>query len=109
MEEYLIDRETLEKFVDELMKKGTLPVDSAEEVGELREKLIKELDDDIGMAVFGSLNKSQLAALNQLLDNDKTPEEAFKGFFERAGVNVDEVIADAMKKFAEKHVGGQNG
>ena len=108
MEEYLIERETLEKFVDELIKKRTLPVENAGEIGGLREKLIAELDDAISMAVFGSLDKSQLAAVNQLLDDKNTSEEAFRGFFERAGVNVDEVIANAMKSFGEKYLGGQN-
>ena len=108
MDNYLVERETLEKFVDELMKKRTLPVDTAEEIGGLREKMIEALDDEIGMALFGSLDKPQLDAVNQLLDDEGTPEEAFRGFFERAGVNVDEVIAKTMEDFGKRFLGGEN-
>ena len=108
MEEYLVERETLEKFVDELMKKGTLPVDSADEVSALRERMIQELDDAIGKAVFGSLDKVQLAAVNQLLDDNNTSEAAFRGFFERAGVDVDKKVAEAMEAFRGKFLGGKN-
>ena len=108
MDNYLVERETLEKFVDELMKKRTLPVDTAEEIGGLREKMIEALDDEIGMALFGSLDKPQLDAVNQLLDDESTPEEAFRGFFERAGVNVDEVITKTMEDFGKRFLGGEN-
>ena len=108
MEEYLVERETLEKFVDELMKRRTLPAGTAEENGLLRERLIGELDDAIGMAIFGSLDKPQLAAINQLLDDDNVSEEVFRGFFEKAGVNVGEVVEKAMEDFGRKFLEGQN-
>ena len=58
MEEYLLDRETLEKLVDDSMKKHPIPVGSAEELKQYKEEQIKALDDHITHAIFGSLNES---------------------------------------------------
>ncbi len=108
MENYLIDRGTLEKFVDELMKKRSLPVNTAEEVNELREKMIKSLDDEISLAIFGSLNKEQLVEVNELLDREDSSEETFKAFFEKAGINIEETIKTAAENFGAEFLGGEN-
>ena len=78
MDNYLIDRETLGKFVDELIKQKTLSADLVEDSGALREQTIKDLDDQIAHAVFGRFTKEQNAKFNQLLDNDATTEEDYE-------------------------------
>lgn len=109
MDNYLIDRETLGKFVDELIKNKALSVSSADELNNLREQAINDLDDQIANAVFGKFTKEQNAEFNQLLDNDATTEEDYENFFNGIGFNLDEIISDAMKQFATDFLkGGEN-
>ena len=88
MDNYLIDRETLGQFVDELMKKKPLPANTAEELNTLREQTIKSLDDKIGMAIFGSLTTPQLEEFNQILDRNEESPEIFQNFFQTADIDL---------------------
>lgn len=108
MDNYLIDRETLGQFVDELMKQKPLPANTAEELNTLREENIKKLDDEIGMAIFGSLTTLQLQEFNQILDRGEESPEIFQKFFQNSGVNLPEVISNAMTTFGKQFLGGQN-
>ena len=108
MDNYLIDRETLTKLVDELIKRKHLPAESAEELNELREKMITSLDDKIGIAIFSHLTEEQDAELNELLDRGDTSEEAYKEFFDKSGLKIDQIIADTYKAFSEEFLGGQD-
>ena len=108
MDNYLIDRETLEQFVDELMRQKPLPASSADELTALREKTIKDLDDEVGTAIFDSLTTEQLEQFNQLADSDEDSPEVFRQFFRDAGVDLQKVISEAVTKFNEKFLGGQN-
>ena len=108
MNDYLIDRETLGKFVDELIKNKALPVDSAEELNDLREANIKALDDKIGLAIFGSLTDEQYAEFEQLLDRDDGNPEVYQDFFNSIGLDVQDIITKAMQEFQNEFLGGQN-
>lgn len=109
MNNYLIDRETLGQFVDELIKKKPSPVESAEELNNFREEKIKELDDRISMAVFGSLTEDQNREINELLDRGEEDPEVFKDFFARAGVDLETTITKAMEDFSKAYLeGGEN-
>ena len=109
MEDYLLDRETLEKFVDELIKKRPLPVDNAEELSNYREAQIKALDDHITKALFGSLNESQAAELEKLLDDEQENPDAFQEFFHSQGIDVNKTITEAAESFGAQYLeGGQN-
>lgn len=108
MDNYLIDRETLGKFVDELIKRKALPVNTPEELNNLREESIKSLDDKIGLAVFGSLTEEQNTEFNQLLDRGNVEESDFENFFNRIGLDVEQKITDAMNAFGAEFLGGQN-
>ena len=108
MDNYLIDRETLSQFVDELIKKKPLSVNSEEELTNLREEKIKALDDKINQAVFEQLSDEQLREVNELLDDENTPQERFQEFFKNAGVDLEKVVADAVNSFSDEFLGGQN-
>lgn len=108
MDDYLIDRETLGKFVDELIKKKALAVNTTDELNELREKAIASLDDEITLAIFGQLDDERIAELSELLDDATKTEDDFNRFFENAGINVEKTIADAMKEFGEEFLGGED-
>ena len=108
MDNYLIDRETLGQFVDELMRRRPLPASTPEELDSLREQNIKALDDEIAMAIFGSLNKAQLQEFNQILDRNEENPEVFQSFFQNAGMNLEEIITDTMKRFGVEFLGGSN-
>lgn len=106
MDEYLLDRETLGKFIDELMKQRTLPVGSAEELTKYREEQMRILDNSISQALIGGLNSEQAAELNTLLDNEAENPDVFQQFFERQGINVEQVITNAMESFGRAYLGG---
>ena len=108
MEDLLLDRETLGKFVDELIKQKALPVDNTEELNKMREDSIKSLDDKIGMAIFGRLNEEQNEEINQLLDQNEEDPDVFRRFFESAGIDTEKVIKDTMQEFGNEFLGGQN-
>lgn len=108
MNEYLIDRETLGRLIDELIKRKPLPVNSAEELPAYREKLIKELDDQICMAIFGGLNETQNAEMNELLNQNESNPEVFKNFFIRAGINLEGILANTITTFGKEYLGEQN-
>ena len=108
MDNYLIDRETLGQFVDELMKQKPLPASTAEELSALREQSIKSLDDKIGMAIFSSLTTPQLEEFNQILDRGEESPEVFQDFFQNAGLDLQKTIGDAMTAFGKQFLGGQN-
>ena len=103
-----MDREDLEKFVDELTKNKPAPVNSADELYNWREQKIKELDDKIGASIFSSLSEEQLAELNNLLDSDDAIPDTFQTFFQNAGVDVETKITEAMRSVATDYLGGQN-
>lgn len=107
MENYLVDRETLAQAVDELMKQKPLSANSAEELNDIREKAIRDLDDRIGMAVFGGLSKEQLIEFDRLLDSEDR-EEVYQKFFNDAGVDLQKVISEAIVSFRDEFLGGKN-
>lgn len=109
MQDYLLDRETLGQFVDNLIKKRPLPVDKAEEINSFREEQIKALDDHIANALFGQMNEEQTTALSQLLDQEKENPDVFKKFFTEQNINVEQIVADAASSFSANYLaGGQN-
>lgn len=108
MDDYLIDRETLSQFVDELIKQKSPSVSNPEELSSLKEQSIKELDDQVGLAIFGSLTEEQAAELDQLLDNDDGDPKPYQDFFVKIGLDVEKIITDTMKAYAENFLGGQN-
>lgn len=107
MDNYLVDRETLKKFVDELMAQKSLPDQSAEDANNYREEKIKELNYHIGQKLVEALSIEQVREFNGLLDRDADQED-YRAFFENAGLNVENIIADAMREFGEDYLGGRN-
>ena len=108
MDNYLIDREILGKLVDELIQEKALPVNTPEELNALREEAIQNLDEAIGIAIFTKLTKEQYAKISQLSDYPDTPPEAFDEFFENAGLDINQIITEAIKDFSTEFLGGQN-
>ena len=107
MENYLIERDVLGKVVDDLIAKK-FPDQPSPELETLREDSIKKLDDKIGMAVFGRLNKEQLAKVNEMFDEDVDDPTSFEAFFEEAGVDLNKVISDTITEFSQEFLGGEN-
>ena len=109
MNNYLIDREILGKFVDELIKNKALPVATAEGLNDLREQTIQDLDDRIADAIFGKFTEEQYTKFNQLLDDDNSTEEDYENFFNETGLNIEQITSDTMQQFATEFLkGGEN-
>ena len=82
MNEYLIDRETLGRLIDELIKRKPLPVNTAEDL--------------------------QNAEMNELLNRNESNPDVFKNFFIRAGIDLESIIANAITTFGKEYLGEQN-
>lgn len=107
MDNYLLDRQTLEQFVNDLIAQRFPGQVETPQITHLREVAIQTLDDRIGTAIFGNLTQSQLAEVNQLLDTTDDPA-AFQQFFQKVGIDLEVTIAKAMRKFSDEFLGGQN-
>ncbi len=108
MDDYLIDRETLGKFVDDLIKLKPVPVNTPEELNTWREQQIKTLDDCIAKAIFGGLSDEQLVELNQILDRNEESPEVFQQFFDNAGLDLAKTMENVMRSFRSEYLGGEN-
>ena len=108
MDNYLIDRDTLATYVDEIMKQKPAPVNTPEELNELREKNIKELNSRIISAIAHSMSGQQLREITAMLDNDEVSEDDYQEFFDRAGVDIQKVLTDAIAQFGADYLGGNN-
>ncbi len=108
MDDYLIDRETLGKFVDELIKNKPVPVNTPEELNTWREQQMETLDNRISEAIFGRLNEEQLTELNQILDRNEESPEVFQQFFDNAGLDLPKIIENTMQSFSLEYFGGKN-
>lgn len=107
MENYLIGRETLGKFIDQLIAQK-YPNQPSSSLEELRESNIKKLDDQISDAVFSSLDDTQLDEISAILDREENDPTAFQIFFKNVGIDIEQVITDAMTKFSQDFLGGEN-
>lgn len=108
MDDYLIGRETLGRFVDELFKMKPLQVNNPEELNKLRETKMREVDDSVMEALFGKLDESQMAEFEQLLDKDEQSEEVFKSFFNKVGIDPQKTITEVMQAYSQAFLGGKN-
>lgn len=107
MDNYLLDRQTLEQFVNGLIAERFPGQAETPQIAHLREVAIQTLDDRIGTAIFGGLTESQLIEINRLLDTTEDPE-AYHQFFQKVGIDLEQTIAKAMQKFSVEFLGGQN-
>ena len=95
MENYLIGRETLGKFIDQLIAQK-YPNQPSSSLEELRESNIKKLDDQISDAVFSSLDDTQLDEISAILDREENNPTAFQIFFKNVGIDIEQVINVAI-------------
>ncbi len=107
MQQYFIERDTLEKFVNPLIAQK-YPDESPEKVNQIRDEAVEKLDDAILDALFGKLSKSQVAEVNIMFDQEENDPDAFRDFFKNAGIDAEAVITEAIKKFSEEFLGGEN-
>ena len=108
MDDYLVDRETLGEFIDELIKKKSLPENTAEELTNFREEQIKALDERISLAIFGRLTEDQNREINDLFDRGENNPDVFEDFFNRAGIDIEQVLSETMEEFGKEFLGGEN-
>ncbi len=108
MDSYLTDRETLGKFVDELLAKK-FPEKGASELEPLREENIKKLDDEIGDAIFGALTREQLEEYNAILDTGTEDPDVFRNFFKNAGLDLESIISEALNTYAANFFNEEEG
>lgn len=106
MEEYLINKETLSKFIDELIKRYPIPIDDATKLKEFRDEQMRALDDHITNTLFGSLDEAQLNDLELLLNQEFENPDVFRKFFLDNNINVEQIIIDSVKSFNELYAKG---
>ena len=95
--DYLLDRETLERFADDIIRQHPSSSSKApEEIQSLREELITELDQKISNSIFDKLDDVHLQKFDAMLDKKETSKRDFKRFFKSAGINLNRVMFDAV-------------
>lgn len=102
-----MDQSVLDSFVSELMLQRDFSDKTDEEKTKIKNDAMERLDKNIGLAIFANLNEGQLTEVNKLIDDENTSEESFKDFFERAGINLEEVIKKEVMLFKEEFLGGE--
>ncbi len=107
MENNYLQREALGKFVDSLIAQK-YPGQPVENYKDFREKSIDILDKGIDQAIYGSLNREQLAEINSLFDRNEEDPAVFDAFFERAGVDPQQKTNEVLEAFKTKFLGGTN-
>ena len=107
MENYLIGRETLGKFIDQLIAQKYVN-QFPDSLKELRGESIKKLDNQVSEAIFSSLDDDQLDEISAMFDREENDPTAFQIFFKNADVNLEQIITDTMTKFSQEFLGGEN-
>ena len=107
MQQYFIERDTLEKFVNPMIAEK-YPDGTPENIDTIRDTAVEQLDDKILEALFGKLTKSQVAEVNIMFDQEEDNPDAFRDFFKKVGIDVEAEITEAVKQFGLEFIGGQN-
>ncbi len=98
-----VEQEELAQLIDKLSEKRSGQPLTAE----ARNQAIQDLDDRIGTAVLNDLDVNQLRELDAILNSD-SPDSAIQTFFDKAGINVKQKIADCLETFSLEFLGGEN-
>lgn len=104
MEDDFIRQQELGRFVDKLIEKKSPGQPVANEV---KIRAIQDLDERITNAVLGDLNTEQLQELDALVNSDGS-ESTIQAFFDNAGIDTKQKIAEAMETFSAEFLGGEN-
>lgn len=108
MESYLVDEALLSEAADSLIKER-YPNESPENYAELKKKIMDGLDHQIIKAIIGSITEEQGAELSQILDGDDSDPDKFDAFFEKYGIDLEEVVKKAILEFKSQfEKGGKN-
>lgn len=123
MKNYLVDRETLAQFIDQLLVKRPLSASTAEERAEQREQLIGSLDQSIRLSLLNQMSTEQLKEFDALLDRDEETSDEFSAFFDhksntldrdydrffaKAGIDLKQLITNVLTNFGQAYLGGPN-
>ncbi len=111
MEDYFMDRSELAQFIDRLVKQKPIKAANAQEEAMKREELMSDLDHSIRLSIINRLNDEQLDEFNDLLDHDEESNEVndpYAKFFQKAGVDLTQVVTNTLAQFARVYLGGVN-
>lgn len=107
MENNYIEHEVLGNFVDKLIAQK-YPDQPLENFADFREKSIASIDKAIDKAIFGSLNREQLAEINEILDRGEENPQVFGDFFKKCGVDTEQKTTEVLENFKTQFLGGSN-
>ena len=102
-ESFLVDKEVLEAFADQLIEQKFPGKSQSPDFKELRDLTIKKTDDTITNDIVNSLNDEQREELGKLIDNGMT-EEVFEAFWKRVGIDLNELVQSSMKKIIDVYI-----
>ena len=107
MENYLVDYEVLESFVDELIEKK-FPEESPENHQDLRTESIDKLGAAVNTAVFDHLSDEQIDELDTLLEKEDATEDTFTEYLASNGIDLKETLEQVFREFQDEFLGGEN-
>ena len=102
---YLIDRETLVKFVDPVIAQK-YPEAKEPELSQIREENVKKLDDLICDAIFDDLTLEQLEGMKEVLSSGDDDQDAICEFLDNNNINLEKKILKALEQFKLELLGG---
>lgn len=92
------------EFVDALIAQkypdGAPTGANAEDHTDLREQIIKTLNDEIESRLVDRLTDEQQDQLNAIAEQGGDVQAAFLNFFIKAGINFNQIVKDTMMEFA---------
>ena len=60
----------------------------------------------MSQALMSSLTQDQANELDNLLDQEKENPDVFRDFFKNQGIDVEQVLSDAVESFSKQYLGG---
>lgn len=95
---------SLEEFVDRLLEEKKLPDLPEAVIGEMRQDLVKRLNDTINAKVIAAMDDEQVEKFNQML-KDNAPDEEIQKYVESTLDEPENFIAGVMLEFRRSYLG----
>lgn len=98
--------EELEKIVDQLIAETTAKNLAVEQKIQLRDQLVIQLNQQIGVAILGALSEQNAKQYIELMQTQANPA-ALEAFFKSALPNIQEVVEGAVEAYVGDYLAAQ--
>ena len=96
----------INEFVESLLEEKGISIDDLEAKKQVVADMANKLEAEINRAAVNALSDEKAQKLADKIKN--LSESEISEFFKNAGVNIEKITEDTMKKFRELYLGGKN-